>query len=344
MIWFDLDNSPHVPIFRFIFKELEERNVKYFITARDFAQTKDLLQLWNIPHKPVGIHGGKSKVKKIFNTYNRSNKLRNEIRDKDITLAVSHGSRSQVIAAKRSGIRSILMLDYEYTESKIFNLFADKILMPGIIPESRLQEAGFKMEKVIRYNGLKEEIYINEFHPDHDFRDKINVPGDDILITIRPPSLTGNYHDKGSEGILIECLNYFSSFDNTKIIVLSRNESDRKFIESNYTNLNKLHFLDKAVDGLQLLYASDIAVSGGGTMNRESAILGTDTYSIFTGNTPYVDEFLVNEGKLNFIKNKSEVKNIPVKRNSGKKVFRNNLSLKKEVTDIFINHYSKGEK
>ena len=57
MIWFDLDNSPHVPLFRPILEELKKRRVDYIVTARDFAQTKELLELWGIPHSMVGKHG-----------------------------------------------------------------------------------------------------------------------------------------------------------------------------------------------------------------------------------------------------------------------------------------------
>lgn len=64
-------------------------------------------------------------------------------------------------------------------------------------------------------------------------------------------------------------------------------------------------FLEKEVNGLQLLFSADISVSGGGTMNRESALLGTKTYSIFTGKRPYLDEYLQDMGKLKFIEESS---------------------------------------
>jgi predicted glycosyltransferase len=64
MIWFDIDNSPHVPLFRPILAELDRRGIEYLVTARNFAQTIDLLKYWNMPHYPVGIHGGRVKIKK----------------------------------------------------------------------------------------------------------------------------------------------------------------------------------------------------------------------------------------------------------------------------------------
>jgi predicted glycosyltransferase len=64
MIWFDLDNSPHVPLFASVFQELEKRNISFDVTARDFAQTLELLKMRGIRHTAIGRHGGKSKIKK----------------------------------------------------------------------------------------------------------------------------------------------------------------------------------------------------------------------------------------------------------------------------------------
>ena len=36
-------------------------------------------------------------------------------------------------------------------------------------------------------------------------------------------------------------------------------------------------------------------------MNREAALLGIPTYSVFTGKKPYLDEYLAQQGKLVFI-------------------------------------------
>lgn len=131
-IWFDLDNSPHVPFFRPILIELSKRNIKYLITAREHAQTLSLLNLWNIPHTLIGAHAGKNKLKKMINLISRSSKLQSYISDKDI-LAVSHGSRSQLIASWRLGLKSIVMIDYEFTESIIFNTFSSLMLIPKYI-------------------------------------------------------------------------------------------------------------------------------------------------------------------------------------------------------------------
>jgi len=338
IIWFDIDNLPHVSLFRPVFAKLGKKSVEYIITARDFNHTLEQLRYWNIEHIPIGRHGGKNKSLKIINWLYRARQLENFFKHQDIPkLAVSHGSRTQVLAAKKIGIRSLTMMDYEYTESKIFNYLSNYLLLPVYIPDKRLKDAGFNLKKVIRYHGFKEHIYINGFRPDALFRSVIGVSNKEILATIRPPSIVGNYHNKRSELFLITCLKYLSKFENVHCLIINRTKEDRELIKSKINHNENIHFLDKPVDGLQLIWNSDLVISGGGTMNRESAILGTPTYSIFTGRKPYLDEYLDERNKLKFIEKEEDIFCIPVvKRNRNIINSYDFQDVVNEVTDILI--------
>ena len=63
----------------------------------------------------------------------------------------------------------------------------------------------------------------------------------------------------------------------------------------------------RALDGLNIIWHSDLVVSGGGTMNREAAALGVPVYSIFRGKTGAVDLMLEQEGRLTMIHSPEEV-------------------------------------
>jgi len=337
MIWFDLDNSPHVPLFRPIFAELRRRQQEHFITARDFAQTKDLLSLWQIPHTLVGRHGGKGKSSKIVNLLQRSGELTRLMRGQAIQLAVSHGSRTQLVAAARLGIPTLLMLDYEYTEARIFNALATHLLMPAAIPDRRLAQAGFKLHKVIRYRGFKEEIYLHDFTPEPAFRQKLGIDPQMVLVTLRPPSTVGNYHDDKSEKLFRTALEVFSRHAEVQCLVVNRTMAEQRLLGEAWRRRPNIRVLDQAVDGLQLLWASDVVVSGGGTMNREAALLGVPTYSIFTGRRPYLDEYLQEQGRLTFIEKAGEIANIPLQRRNRSAAFTpGNPDLPAEITEMIL--------
>ncbi len=337
MFWFDLDNSPHVPLFRPIIQELVRRSSPPLVTARDFAQTKSLLALWKIDGTVIGEHGGRNKLLKILNLFVRSQQLVRFAKKKEISLAVSHGSRTQLVAARRLGIPSVLMLDYEFTEARIFNAFASLLLMPKLIPDERLAAAGFNLKKVIRYEGFKEEIYLSDFRPDPNFRSSLNVDDKNILVVIRPPATEGNYHDEKSETLFGKCLDHFSSRSEVQCLVVSRSAADIDIIPQSLRERKNISVLGRAVDGLQLIWSSDIVVSGGGTMNREAALLGTPTYSIFTGRRPYLDEYLNQQGKMRFVERVEEIESIPVIKRSIPREYRAaNTGLASTLTDLFI--------
>jgi hypothetical protein len=60
----------------------------------------------------------------------------------------------------------------------------------------------------------------------------------------------------------------------------------------------KLIVPSRAIDGLNLIWHSDLVISGGGTMNREAAALGVPVYSTFCGKIGAVDKYLVEQNRL----------------------------------------------
>ena len=335
MYWFDFDNSPHVPLFRPILSELQKKHIEYFATARDFAQTRELLELWNIPHVMIGKHGGKNKLFKIFNLFQRSNGLLNEIKRWKISLAISHGSRTQLVAAYRRNIPSILMLDYEYTESRIFNTLSSYLLVPEYIPIELLKTLKFNIDKVIQYPGFKEEIYLSDFIPDESFRTKLKIGIDKILVTVRPPSIVGNYHNPAGDNLFGQVLDHVTAHPNVYCLILSRVKQDLSLIPEKIIKRDNIHFLEKPVDGLQLLWNSDLVISGGGTMNREAALMGVPTYSIFKGKKPYLDYLLEQQGRIVFIPDKNSIDKITVQKYLEPKVFKRKKELIVHIVKIF---------
>jgi predicted glycosyltransferase len=82
---------------------------------------------------------------------------------------------------------------------------------------------------------------------------------------------------------------------------------------------------DRVVDGLNLVWHSDLVISGGGTMNREAAALAVPVYSIFRGTIGAVDRYLANSGRLVLLQSVDDVRTKLVVR-------RRDRSVDKEIT------------
>lgn len=324
-IWIDLDNSPHVPLFAPIIKHYRDRGVDVIVTARDHSQTIELLKLNGVEDfAVVGRHYGKSKIGKIRGLFSRAKQLVSHIKkqDKKISITVSHGSRSMVLAARWLKIPVVTMYDYEFTETRIFNIFSDKVLVPERIPDSVLNEIGLPIYKRVKYPGIKEELYVRKFQPTQNFREtliaKYGVSDDKLFAVLRPPATTANYHDERGEVLLEAIIERLLLSSETFTLIVPRTLEQaaeiRDMIASKPDFTAPHAILDEAVDGLDLLYAADLVISGGGTMNREAALLGVPVYSIFAGRHGALDKQMESEGAITFIRDANDLTKIKLER------------------------------
>jgi predicted glycosyltransferase len=65
-----------------------------------------------------------------------------------------------------------------------------------------------------------------------------------------------------------------------------------------FGNAPRVTIPDRAIDGASLLYYADLVIGGGGTMNREAALLNVPVLSIFKGTEGAVDHWLKETGKI----------------------------------------------
>ena len=328
-IWIDLDNSPHVPLFVPIVRHYREQGVHVTITARDHSQTIELLDLLGLAgtYSVIGSHYGKSKINKLRGLLVRAKQLVSHIKasKKDVAVAVSHGSRSMVLAARWLKVPVVTMYDYEFTETRIFNRFSDKVLVPDRIPDEVLNEIGLPRSKRRKYNGIKEELYVRNFRRDGGFRDRILrqygvEDGDRVLAILRPPATTANYHSEKSDVLLDNILHFLLNAAGVFTIVVPRTALQGAAIAESVATIPDSHgrfvILDKAVDGLELAAACDLLISGGGTMNREAALLGVPVYSIFAGRQGALDRQMEAEGLITFIRDARDLSKIRLERRS----------------------------
>jgi len=95
-----------------------------------------------------------------------------------------------------------------------------------------------------------------------------------------------------------------------KLILLPRNQKQAHSARKAWPTLfstGKIFIPDEVVDGLNLIWHSDLVISGGGTMNREAAALGVPVYSIFRGKIGSVDEYLAKDHRLVLIESVQDV-------------------------------------
>ncbi|MBI3853213.1 MAG: DUF354 domain-containing protein [Verrucomicrobia bacterium] len=308
-IWIDLDNTPHIPFFKPIIRELEKRGYIVVLTARDAFQTCELATRFDLAYTKVGRHYGKNSFLKVWGLVWRSLQLLPFVMRERPALGLSHGSRSQILLCNLLRIPTIMIMDYEHAQTPLL-LRPRWEIVPDVLFKENLHCQA--RERIRKYKGIKEDVYAPEFKPDPTLCQQLQLGNGKIVVTVRPPATEAHYHNPESELFFVQFMNRVCNSPGVKAVLLPRNKTQETQLKAGWPQWfgdSKVIIPKEAVDGLNLLWHSDLVVSGGGTMNREAAALGVPVYSIFRGKSGAVDRHLQSQGKMTLIESIADVQN-----------------------------------
>src|SRR5881275_3309819 len=296
-VWIDMTASAHVLVFRPLIRLLRERGDEVEVTAREYAQTLQLLELHGIAADVIGKHGGRSRTGKLRSLRSRLRELRHWARGREFDVALAHGSHELTMTARRLGIPSATTFDYEFAwlQHQLGCRAATRVVVPEAIPPDRLERYGVRPPKLRQYPGLKEEYYLADFEPDPGALAQFSHDPARALVVVRTPPDVSLYHRR-SNPLFPQVLQHIGRDERVDAIVLPRTTEQRDFVRG--LGLPSVQVPDQAVDGQSLIALADLVVSAGGTMNREAVALGVPVYTTYGGRLGGVDEALIREGRL----------------------------------------------
>jgi hypothetical protein len=302
-VWIDLTNSPHVLVMAPVIRCLREDGHSVDVTARDFAQTLDLLERFSIPHTAIGRHRGERLTAKAEGLLERSLALVRWARASHraashrFDLALGHGSNDISVAARMLGIPSATMFDYEFAavQHHINCRLAKIVVVPDAIPPERLDRYGAR-GKVRTYAGLKEEYYMSAFEPTTDVLVELSLDQQRPIAVVRTPPQVSLYHRFQNDlfPAVLDRVRLAASEHGLQPVLLPRTTEQREQLK----RVSEFIVPERAIDAQSLIYHADVVISAGGTMNREAVALGTPVFTTFEGRLGALDEQLIKERRL----------------------------------------------
>jgi hypothetical protein len=324
-VWIDLTNSPHVLVMRPVIELLRADGHEVHVTARDFAQTLQLLDRFEIEHTAIGRHRGERLADKAVGLASRSAALLRWARRTSgattapaavgaiprsaysasrsghsvprFDIALGHGSNDISVAARLLRIPCSTTFDYEWAavQHHVNCRLAQAVVVPDAIPPERLDRYGAK-GKVRAYEGLKEEYYLADFEPDEAVLSELEIDRDRPLVVVRTPPEVSLYHRFENDlfaDVLVR-LREAARQDGVQSVVLPRTAEQRAQLRG----VEGFTVPEHAIDAQSLIAFADLVISAGGTMNREAVALGTPVFTTFEGRLGALDERLIGEGRL----------------------------------------------
>ncbi|MFC1454908.1 DUF354 domain-containing protein [Candidatus Undinarchaeota archaeon] len=298
-IWVDISNAPQALFFRKFLEEQED----VLITARDFGAISHILK--GLDYKLIGKHGGNEKVDKLVESSKRIIELAKIVKDFQPKVCVHKYSVEGARVAIGLGIRYLAVMDNEFARAQnLLTLpFADKVICPSAIPDAKLKEYNKRFAK---FEGVCEVANIKNLKKDESVLKELGLDPKKKIAVMRPEAYNASYMDR--TGAIDGLIGNFD--ENVQVVVMPRDPKEE------YLG-NNVIVSRKPVDALSLMHFADVVVSGGGSMSREAALMGTRSISVFPHKLA-VDDYLIGKGLLERIY--SQEKKIDVEKGEKMKV------------------------
>lgn len=294
-VWVDLANTPHVPLLAPIVARLEADGHEVLLTVRDHAQTLELARSRWPGARVIGGPSPDGRLQKGLGIARRALDLRAFAARERPAVAFSHGSYAQVLAARGARVPAVTMMDYEFQPANHLSFrLARKVIVPEAFDDRELRRAGAGRGKAVRYPGYKEQLYLGERPADRGVLDGLGVDPQRVLVVMRPAPEGALYHRMENDRfdrLLASALEH----DGVDVVVLPRRAEQGERYRRDFPGAI---VPERAVDAGSLLAFADVTIGAGGTMTRESAVLGTPTYTVFAGRLAGVDAALIRDGLL----------------------------------------------
>lgn len=303
-IWIDIVNSPHVRFFNGVIKRLKKDGHDVLITARDFSNIHDLLDIFGLEYVSIGNHGV-TLEEKLLSSTKRAYELSKFIAKENVDVAITKHSIELPRVAFGLGIPNIFVLDNEHAiaANKLTLPLTNKLIIPEIFDVWNTIHFGMNPNDIVRYNGTCEVSHLEDFIYNENILEDLNLKiKNDKIIFMRPePSLASYLDADCTKSVLTPIVE--SLKDDADILILPRFKTQGEI----FKDLKNVHILKTPVDTFSLMKKADLVIGAGGTMNREAALLGTPVISCYPGKQLSVDTYYINKGLMKRSTNLNEI-------------------------------------
>lgn len=315
--WVDIDNPPQARYLLPVARRFERAGHDVLLTARAHGDTFAILRSEAAQFEAVGMSFGKGFTRKLLGLAKRRRMLIDFIGEQSppIDLLLT-GSRAATLAARKLEIPNFIIVDYEYVNLLFYELSGSYVLHPNVIDESSFRRRGVRRDRLIPFEGLKEDLSFADIDlasvPAHDFG---NVGASPATVLFRPPAEDSHYYRRESRELALELLRYLAD-QRARVVFSPRERAQAAYLDEVAHWATEPILLRAPLPFVSLLKGVDAVVSAGGTMLREAAYVGVPAYSIFRGSLGAVDRHLASTGRLSILKSPSDFSQITLAPNA----------------------------
>jgi predicted glycosyltransferase len=324
-IWIDLTNSPHINFFKPFVKKWKDEGHEVTITARNLANTIELINQNGWEYYEIGGHAGKNKVRKLLYFPKRVISLYIFLKRNKPEIGISHSSFYSPIVCKLLNIPSIYLNDNEHAKGNYLAFkFATLNMLPEFLAAKAKQLKWLEKYNIEFYTGIKEGIYLSQIECilEKKIHDKVKTK---IFIRLEPWS--AEYYRGNSDfmDLIVQKLNM-----KYEVVILPRSGEQTEHFKKN--KFKGVQVSLKPMKLEDILKECIVFIGAGGSMTRELAFLGVPTLSVYQGDLLSVDKHLINCG---IMRHTHSPKIEDIENLIKKQYLKNNITLFEKGTEAF---------
>ncbi len=286
-VWLDVITPKQARLMASIAKWL---GCEYLITSKGLSESTDLLRKLNVKFMEIGRYATGGLKDKLLAYAERVKSLLDIVLEFKPDVLISFSSPEAIRVAFGLSIKALTMNDspHSYHVGRLTFPLSWRIIYPEAIPRVDMLQLGASQAALVPYEGVDEVAWVKDFlkHNSHHKRE--------YAVFIRPEESKASYLLGKENSIAIALIDTILDMG-AKVFVKPRYIYQYRALKERYGS--KIIIMENTVDTLRLFTKLSLVITGGGTMAREAALLGTPSLSTFPLNIKlYVNEYLRRKG------------------------------------------------
>jgi predicted glycosyltransferase len=269
-VWVDALTSKQGVLLGVLARELLASGFDVLVTCREYEFTCRVLEYLGLEYLAVGKYSEGDSYSKVFEDAVRMSALVNTVRSFSPKFLIAYPNPSAARVAFGAGIRYIALTDSPHSviPSRLSLPLADVVVFSGCIPKSEvLAYVSERFTKVLTYRGVDEVGWIKRLKPsENDVRALGLKPWG--YVVFRPAEEMATYYRSLSLIPPDRVLDVLVGLG-YDVVLLPR------YSKHAVLRREGVVVLEKGFSGPSLTYYSRLVVSGGASMAREAALMGT---------------------------------------------------------------------
>jgi len=251
-------------------RELISRGFDVLVTCREYEYACKVLDALRVPHLSVGKYSEGEPVAKVYEDGLRVSALASIVRDFSPEYLIAYPNPSAARVAFGVGIKYIALTDSPHAviPSRLSLPLADFVVFSECIPVDEVEHyVSRKFTKLVTYRGVDEVGWIKRLEPkEEDLRSLGLKPWE--YIVFRPAEEMATYYRGLNILSAHEVLQVLAKLG-YEIVLLPRYSKHRELEKEGVI------VLEEGFSGPSLTYFAKLVVTGGASIAREAALLGT---------------------------------------------------------------------